>query len=412
MKKIILIIFTLALLSFTACSQLIDAIMENEKADDSAATNLPTDSAKPTEAKSNDIPSLPDLDYSQMDLFEDGFQIVYFDHASDGDTAIFVVGDSFLKTRFLGVDTKEMSTDSGVPEPWAQQAKEFTEYMLSNADEIILELDEKSDTFDSYDRLLAWIWVDGQLLNYMLAESGYADVKYLYDDYKYNDYLLDAEYSAQNANLGIWGGDEPYFNPNDFILEDDEHEEYISIQQARNMSEENIVQLSGIVTSKIGNNAFVQDETGGIYVYVGSRSYSALSVGNEISIKGMLTDYNGLLEISEIKESDVRILSSDNAVTPKLISLSQIDESLESQFVQLQNLLITFVDYQLGESGYTIFVEQNGIVGEVRIDKYLQSFPDPESLQEGDYIDVMGNVAQHYDSYQIMISSEDDIKIN
>ncbi|MEX1377120.1 MAG: thermonuclease family protein [Eubacteriales bacterium] len=416
MKNIILIMILAASLVFSSgCSQMIDAIVENEKvtqSDIALATVAPEITSESYSGTYKNTPQLPNIDFSQMDLFEDGYQIVDFDHAPDGDTAIFIVGDSYLKTRFLGVDTKEMSTDSGIPELWAQQAKEFTNYMLINADEIILELDNNSDVFDAYDRLLAWIWVDGQLLNYMLAESGYADVKYLYDDYKYNDYLLDAEYHAQNEDRGIWGDDEPYFDPNDLTLSDIAKDGIISISQARDMPDGSKVQIHGTVTSKIGNNVFLQDDTAGIYIYAGSKSYSALTVGNQISIEGTITDYNGLLEIADINESDIKIISSHNEIPPMLITLAQVGEKMESQLVKVENAKITFVDYKSDEKGYTIFIEQNGAIGEVRIDKYLKSYPSPESLIIGSYIDIVGNVAQHYDSYQIMISSERDITTN
>lgn len=422
MKKIIVIILAITLILTSGCNAVIDVL------------EVMVDEKQQTEAKKNDehieqnsnnnsnvnqlyenMPELPQLNYDNMDLFEDGYAIAEFDHAPDGDTAIFYIDGSYLKTRFLGVDTTEMSTDSGIPEDWAQEGKDFTNDMLKNANEIILELDDIAGDFDDYDRLLAWIWVDGQLLNYMLAARGFADVKYLYDDYKYNDYLLDAEYLAQNLKLGIWSDDKPYYDPNENFntslsgnttaLNDD----YISIAEARNKSQGTAVIIKGTVTNMIDTNAFIEDNTAGIYLFTKGRSYSALSVGNEIIIQGVISDYNGFLEISDFDDNDIEIISHTDNVTPTEISLSQINESLEGQYIQVNHVEISFVDYNPGQKGYSIFIEKDGQIGEIRIDKYLESYPDPASLNVGDVIHVVGNISQHYDSYQIMIADENSI---
>ena len=414
MKKTIAFILVILLLFASGCETVLDVLEKYENITDQSS-ELTT--VQPSNDENNNIgnlynnmPILPDLDYQDTDLFEDGYQVVEFDHAPDGDTAIFLVGDAYLKTRFLGVDTKEMSTDSGIPEPWATEAKEYTNDMLSNADEIILELDDNCDTFDKYDRLLAWIWVDGQLLNYMLASRGFADVKYLYDDYKYNDDLLDAEYLAQSRELGIWGNDEPYYNPaENYSSNNITQENYITISEARNANIGSKVKIKGVITNKIENNAFMQDQTGGIYIYTNNENFYALATGNEIIIQGEIADYNGLLEIINFNDSDIKVVSENNDAEPTVIPLSQVSEDMEGQYVRVENAEITFVEYNEGEKGYSIFISQNDVSGEIRIDKHLTSYPNPSSLQVGDIINVVGNIAQHYDSYQIIIS--DDMSI-
>jgi len=424
MKKFIVFILAIAIVLASGCDAVLEALEEYETEQTQQET-LKTD--EPSSNNSNnsytnelykDMPVLPDLDFNNLDLFDDGYAVAEFDRAPDGDTAIFYVDGSYLKTRFLGVDTTEMSTDSGIPEDWAQEATDFTNDMLYNADEIILELDDNADAFDDYDRLLAWIWVDGQLLNYMLAARGFADVKYLYDDYKYNDYLLDVEYLAQNLNIGIWGDDEPYYNLDENYsttsnssgsASTSANAEYITIEEARSLNEGTTVTIKGVVTNMIDTNAFIEDGTAGIYLFTKGRSYSALSVGNEIIIEGVITDYNGFLEITDFDDNDIKIVSQTDSVAPNDVNLSQIGESLEGQYIRVSNAKITFVDYTSGQDGYSIFIEKNGETGEIRVDKYLQSYPDPTSLNVGDTINVVGNISQHYDVYQIMISDENAI---
>ena len=286
---------------------------------------------------------------------------------------------------------------------------------MRDANQVILDLDENSDTFDDYDRLLVWIWADGQLLNYILAQKGYADVKYLYDDYKYNDYLLDAEYAAQNQNLGIWGEDIPYYNPeeNYSISEAQSPDESsaMTIREVRRLLEGTKVNITGIISAQIGYNAFIQDETGGIYIFTNNKKFYSLEKGNEITIQATLQDYNGLLELVAFKDNDILVLSEGNTLYPKTITLDLLSESVEGEYIKIQNSEINFIDYKPGEKGYSLFITQNGTIGEIRVDKYLESYPEPSLYKIGDIINVTGNIAQHYDSYQIMISSTDDIEI-
>ena len=103
---------------------------------------------------------------------------------SDGDTATFQTEDgSEVSCRFLAVDTPE------IEEEGYEEAKEYTRMALRKASRIILELDPQSDMYDKFDRLLAWVWVDGELLQAKLIREGLAQIRYLYEDYLYTDYL-------------------------------------------------------------------------------------------------------------------------------------------------------------------------------------------------------------------------------
>jgi len=104
---------------------------------------------------------------------------------SDGDTATFRLEDgSEVSCRFLAVDSPEIGEEG------YDEAKSFTNNCLRNAFEIILELEPYSETYDRYDRLLAWVWTDGKLLQEKLLVNGHAEIRYLFDNYLYTDYLF------------------------------------------------------------------------------------------------------------------------------------------------------------------------------------------------------------------------------
>ena len=121
----------------------------------------------------------------------------------DGDTAHFTINQNDVTVRFLAIDTPETKHPQKGQEPFGKEASEYTCTALMNAESIILEYDPKASV-DKYDRILAWVFVDGELLQEKLISLGYAKTAYLYDDYLYTEQLLNAETKAKEAKLGIW----------------------------------------------------------------------------------------------------------------------------------------------------------------------------------------------------------------
>ena len=124
-------------------------------------------------------------------------ETVEFESCVDGDTAVFVIGNENKTVRFLAIDTPEYDSDIG---------KEVSSYVckkLENASAITLEY-EKGTSLDKYNRVLAWVYVDDKLLQKDLVEQGYAQVKYIYDDYKYVDELEKIQEISKEKKIGIW----------------------------------------------------------------------------------------------------------------------------------------------------------------------------------------------------------------
>lgn len=120
----------------------------------------------------------------------------------DGDTAHFSIGGEDTKVRFLAIDAPEIGKNGQPSDPYGDEAKDYTCNALKNAKEIKLEYEEEKQ--DKYGRTLAWVWVDDVLLEELLVQEGLAEVKYLYDDYKYTDVVKIAEKVAKQQLKGIW----------------------------------------------------------------------------------------------------------------------------------------------------------------------------------------------------------------
>ena len=121
----------------------------------------------------------------------------------DGDTAKFELNGETVTVRFLGIDTPETVHPTIEVQQYGKEASDYTKEKLQNASKIELEF-EKSSQKDQHERYLAWIWVDGNLLQEELISKGLAKTYMLQDNYKYAWILQENEEKAQEAKVGIW----------------------------------------------------------------------------------------------------------------------------------------------------------------------------------------------------------------
>ena len=123
-----------------------------------------------------------------------GFIKATFKSIVDGDTAFFDVNGINECVRFMVVDTPSYINQI---EPYGEEAKDYVNTILSNAKEIYLESDKANNLRDDTlsERLLAWIWVDGKLLNYMIVRNGYGTNKYILNENMKHLYYMRRAYN-------------------------------------------------------------------------------------------------------------------------------------------------------------------------------------------------------------------------
>lgn len=126
---------------------------------------------------------------------------VKLDKCIDGDTASFIYKNKTSKFRFLAIDTPESTTKV---EEYGPEASEYTCNLLKNAKKIEIEFEENSSKQDKYDRYLAYVFIDGELLQEKVLYQGLADLKYEKKNYKYNDKLERANQHAKDNLIGIY----------------------------------------------------------------------------------------------------------------------------------------------------------------------------------------------------------------
>ena len=115
----------------------------------------------------------------------------------DGDTVELESGE---RVRYLMIDTPETTSEI---ECWGPEAKQY------NIDRVLgktIELRYDQQCTDRYDRLLAFVEVDGENLNRTMVAEGYACVLHISPngDDVVSDYNA-VENSARAVSAGLWG---------------------------------------------------------------------------------------------------------------------------------------------------------------------------------------------------------------
>ncbi|WP_066051129.1 thermonuclease family protein [Robertmurraya korlensis] len=129
---------------------------------------------------------------------------VALDHPVDGDTISVIYQGEEHNVRFLLVDTPETSHPRLGEQPFGQEAKDFTSDLVTNAKTIELEFDIGPQK-DKYGRLLAYVYVDGTMVQEELLQNSLARVAYVYPpNTRYVDPFTDLQKEAQQQGIGIW----------------------------------------------------------------------------------------------------------------------------------------------------------------------------------------------------------------
>jgi micrococcal nuclease len=121
---------------------------------------------------------------------------------SDGDTIVVEIDGLEYRVRYLGMDTPETHHPDIGAQWLGLEATEANRALLAGGT-VMLEKDI-SDA-DHYDRILRYIWVDGQMVQLELLRQGLARVGFYEPDIKYCQQFFTAEREAQQAKRGLWG---------------------------------------------------------------------------------------------------------------------------------------------------------------------------------------------------------------
>jgi micrococcal nuclease len=120
----------------------------------------------------------------------------------DGDTFEIETGE---KVRLIGINAPEISDIFGV------ESKEYLTKLIEGKD-VDLVSDNLSSKTDRYNRLLRYVILNGEDINYKLILDGYA-FAYLKYKFEKSEVYKDAQLIALNNEIGMWNKSGSFSKP-------------------------------------------------------------------------------------------------------------------------------------------------------------------------------------------------------
>lgn len=183
----------------------------------------------------------------------------------------------------------------------------------------------------------------------------------------------------------------------------------ITIAEGRTKPEGTLVTFQGIVTTEPGiyggQTFYLQDETGGIYVYQSSAGYHQ---GDVVKITAKTALYNTELELTDLLSIE-KVGTGD---LPEPIAAQAVNQHNQGQLIALNQVKITNI-ITAAPSGSFEFdaVSEDGTSNHIRVDARtgltLTNFP----YDEGQVVDVQGVSAIFKGIYQLKVRGLSDISI-
>jgi len=181
-----------------------------------------------------------------------------------------------------------------------------------------------------------------------------------------------------------------------------------SLEEIRNLDLGDGVKVTGQVIvppGVLGSQIFYiadPEACPGIQIYMYSKNFPELKLGDLAEITGILAESGGEKRIKVSAKEDIKILENRESPTPTPIKLSEVEEGFEGCLVSAAGELTE-------KSGSNIYFADDD--GELKIYfKSTLSFPKPK-MDIGDQIETVGIVSQTKTGFRLLPRYETDIKI-
>lgn len=264
-------------------------------------------------------------------LFVDG-DTTHFNPKKDStvtkyNAADFADTEGYIKARYIAINTPE---STGKIEEWGKKASKFTRSKLEGAQSIVVESDDSQWNIDSTgERYVLWVWYRPQgateyrNLNLEILQEGLAFGSSVSNN-RYGTLANNAMSQARTLQLYVFSKDKdpdfPYGLATPVTLKELRcHVEDYNGQR---------VKVEGVVAAEFNNSVYIEDydeEEGicfGISVYYGYQTgkiLEILSMGNRVSVVGVVSYYEGgdTYQISDVSynEYEPTLASNSNIVS-------------------------------------------------------------------------------------------------
>ncbi len=175
----------------------------------------------------------------------------------------------------------------------------------------------------------------------------------------------------------------------------------ISPDKIKDLLVDTSVQTQGIVIVEPGILGKQFFYINGIQIYSYYKDFPELAIGDEILIKGIISQSRGEKRIKTKTQEDIKILNHGSTINPRLIAVDDIDSQLVGNLIKIKGQVIE-------RTGQRIFIDDD--TGEIVV--YIKQYTliDKSRINEGDYVEIIGVLNQSNDELRLLPRSDQDIQ--
>lgn len=183
-----------------------------------------------------------------------------------------------------------------------------------------------------------------------------------------------------------------------------------TIASARQVAENTTVTVEGVITTTPGSwgskGFYLQDSTGGVYVYQGTTDYH---LGQKIKITAKKSTYNDEIELSDIVEST----DEGDGTLPAPQVVTTVGDSNQGQVVNLEGVTVANIGSPDSNGTFEFDAVKDGMTTRVRVDNRIGfAYNDfTSSYQAGDVLNLTGVASIFKGTYQLKPRSADDFAL-
>ncbi|MDD3101618.1 MAG: hypothetical protein PHE59_00510 [Patescibacteria group bacterium] len=176
----------------------------------------------------------------------------------------------------------------------------------------------------------------------------------------------------------------------------------VDIEKAKSLEANQKVKVQGIVIVEpdvLSSQFFYLN---GIQIYSYKKDFPQLSVGDEVSVQGIISKIKGETRIKTATKNDIKVLNRGMAAAPQIKEIKEINFQSIGYLIKISGKVIE-------RTGTNVFINDN--TGEILA--YFKQYVkiDLSKIKEGDVIEITGILAQNNDTWRLLPRLAEDIKI-
>ena len=162
------------------------------------------------------------------------------------------------------------------------------------------------------------------------------------------------------------------------------------------------IQVQGVVIVEpriLGKQIFYIN---GIQIYSYYKDFPELAIGDEILVKGIISQSRGEKRIKTKTQESIKILNHGLIIEPQLLTINNIVAQLVGHLIKIKGQVIE-------RTGQRIFVDDD--TGELTA--YIKQYTliDKSRIKEGDRVDITGVLSQSNNELRLLPRSDQDVQI-